>query len=206
LSTKLKKKFHLILSREQRVVNSIALEAIKPKPFSVWEVLIPIIFILGYMRSKEQREIFAQNLLFTKKMALEAAFEMLKRDRPKEAVMGRIASETESLLSSVPNGVYSDTIRQQQIKEIDLLIDHYCKLMRVDGNDYAALVVNAYQTRADYTGFQDQLISAERRVTQAARETLGQKTDDEMAAIIEKAADRLRQQEVETIYSNYSRR
>jgi hypothetical protein len=204
LPTKLKKKFHLILSREQRVVNSIALEAIKTKPFSVWEVLIPIIFILGYMRSKEQREIFARNLLFTKKIALEAAFEMLKRDRSKEAVMGRIASETESLLSSVPNEIYSDTIRQQQIKEIDLLVDHYCKLMQVEGDDYAALVVNAYQTRADYTGFQDQLTSAERRVTQAARETLGQKTDDKMAARIEKAADRFRRQEVETICSNFS--
>ena len=204
MPTKLKKKFHLILSREQRVAKSVALEAIRPKPFSVWEVLIPIIFILGYMRSKEQREIFIQNLLFTKKMALEAAFEMLKRNRPKETVMHRIASETESLLSSFPNDVYSDTIRQQQIKEIDLLIDHYCKLMQVEGNDYAALVVNAYQTVADYTGFQDQLTLAERRVTQAARETLGQKTDDKMATRIEKAADRFRQQEVATIYSNYS--
>ena len=71
--------------------------------------------------------------MFTKKMALEAAFEMFNKDRPKETVMRRIASETESLLSSIPNGVYSDAIRQQQIREVDLLIDHYCKLMRADG-------------------------------------------------------------------------
>src|SRR5210317_762625 len=107
------------------MVKSVAVQAIKPKPFSVWEVLIPIVFILGYMRSKEQREIFAQNLMFTKKMALEAAFEMLDKDRSKETVMRRIATETESLLSSMPNGVYSDAIRQEQIREVDLLIDHY---------------------------------------------------------------------------------
>ena len=129
MPAKLKKKFDLILSRERQMVKSVALQTIKPKPFSVWEVLIPIVFILGYMRSKEQREIFAQNLMFTKKLALGAAFEMLTRDRSKEMVMRRVASETESLLSSIPSGVYSDAIRQKQIGEVDLLIDHYCKLI-----------------------------------------------------------------------------
>jgi hypothetical protein len=203
LTAKLKRKYNLIFSRELRMVRTIALEAMKPKPFSVWEVLIPIIFILGYMRSKEQREVFAQNLMFTKKMALEAAFDILKKDRSKEAVMGRIASETENLLSTVPEGVYSEKIRQQQIREIDLLIDHYCKLLQMEGNDYAALVANAYRTRADYAEFQDALTLAEQGVTQAARETLGQKTDDEMADRIEKAAGKFRDQEIETIYSNH---
>ena len=201
MPAKLKKKFDLILSRERWMVKSVALQTIKPKPFSVWEVLIPIVFILGYMRSKEQREIFAQNLMFTKKLALEAAFEMLKRDRSKEMVMHRVASETASLLPSIPNGVYSDAIRQQQIGEVDLLIDHYCKLMRADGDDYAALAVNAYRTKMDYSDFQDKLASAERMVTQAARETLGHQTDNEMALRIETAIEKIRRQEIDTIYS-----
>lgn len=205
LPTRLKKKFDMILSRERRTVKSVALQTIKPKPFSVWEVLIPIVFILGYMRSKEQREIFAQNLIFTKKMALEAAFEMLDKDRSKETVMRGIVSETESLLPSSPNGVYSDAIRQQQIREVDLLIDHYCRLLRADGIDYAALVTNAYQTKTDYSDFQDKLASAERMVIQAARETLGHQTDNEMAVGIETATEKIRRQEVETIYSTHSR-
>jgi hypothetical protein len=193
----------MILSRERMMARYVALQAIKPKPFSVWEVLIPIVFILGYMRSKEQREIFAQNLLFTKKKALDAAFEMLHRDRSKEAVMGRVASETESLLVSVPNGMYSDAIRQQQIEEIDRLVDHYCRLMRAKGKEYAALVLNTYPTKADYVAFQDQLTLAERKVTQAARETLGRQTDDQMAARIETAFEKVRQQEIETIYRTH---
>ena len=180
------------------------MQTIKPKPFSVWEVLIPIVFILGYMRSKEQREVFVQNLMFTKKLALDAAFEMLARDCSKEMVLRRVASETKSLLSSIPNGVYSDAIRQQQIGEVDLLIDHYCKLMRADGDDYAALVVNAYRTKADYSDFQDKLVLAERMVTQAARETLGHKTDNEMAAKIETAFAKIRRQEVAMIYSTHT--
>jgi hypothetical protein len=200
LPTNLKKKFDIVFSREQAMAKSVALQAMKPKPFSVWEVLIPVVFILGYMRSKEQREIFAQNLMFTKKMALEAAFEMLKKNRSKTTVMRRVASETDSLIRSVSKGVYSNAIRQQQINEIDLLIDHYCKLMRAEGSDYAALVVNAYQTKTAYTRFQEKLTFAERKVTQAARETLGRQTDDEMASRIETATGRFRQKEYETIF------
>jgi hypothetical protein len=203
LPAELKKKFDLVFSRERRIAKSVALQTIKPKPFSVWEVLIPIVFILGYMRSKEQREVFAQNLMFTKKMALEAAFEMLDKNRSKETVMCRIASETESLLLSIPNGVYSDAIRQEQIREVDLLIDHYCRLMRAKGNDYVALVANAYQTKTEYNDFQDKLVSAERMVTQAASETLGHQADNEMATRIEAAIEKIRRQEAETIYNTH---
>ena len=71
--TRLKKKYNIVLTRETNIARLIALKVIKPKPFTVWEVLIPILFIFGYMKSKEQREIFAQNLLFTKKLALSHA-------------------------------------------------------------------------------------------------------------------------------------
>ncbi|MEJ2168638.1 MAG: NF038143 family protein [Desulfobacterales bacterium] len=204
MPARLKRKFDIILARERRVANSVALQAIKPKPFSVWEVLIPVIFILSFMRSKEQRETFAQNLMFTKKMALEAAFEMLKRGQSKEAAMSRIAAETQDLLTSIPNAVYSDAIRQKQLEEIDLLIDHYCRLMRAEGTDYATLVADAYKTREDYAAFQAQLVLAERAVTHAARETLGSRTDHHTAARIEAATEKFRQQEAETIYSPHA--
>lgn len=205
MPTKLKKKFEIILAREKQTANSVTLQAIKPKPFSVWEVLIPVIFILGFIRSKEQREIFVQNLMFTKKLALEAAYEMLEKGQSKQAALGRIATETQSLLASIPNGVYSDEIRQKQLEEIDLLIDHYCRLMRAEGGDYAALAAEAYQTSQDYAVFQAKLTRAERAVTQAAHETLGSRADLQMAARIETATDSIRQQEIEKIYSPHSR-
>jgi hypothetical protein len=144
--------------------------------------------------------------MFTKKMALEAAFEILKKGHSKEAVMRRIAAETQSLLSTIPNGVYSDAIRLQQIDEIDLRIDHYCNLMRAEGNDYAALVGHVYPTKPDYMVYHNALTAAERKVTRAARETLGSQTDDEMADRIETATDIFRQQEVEAIYGPHARR
>ncbi|UCF93542.1 MAG: NF038143 family protein [Desulfobacterales bacterium] len=198
----MKKKYELILAREQTLANSVAVQAIKPKPFSVWEVLVPVIFVLGYMRAKESRTLFAQNLLFTKKLALEAAFAVLKKEQSREAVMTGVRSQTASLLSTVPGGVYSDEIRQEQLKEIDLLIDHYCRLMRAEGRDYAALVINAYQTQEDYRAFHEKLKSAEFSVTEAARRTLGEQADAGMAARIEAAADRFRRAEIEKIFNS----
>jgi len=202
----LKKKFDLILSREQRMARAIALKAIRPKPLSVWEVMVPVIFIMGYMRAKADREVFSQNMLFTKKLALEAALDMIRKETSKADALVKIEHKTKDLLSSVPDGIYSEEIRREQLKEIELLIAHFCRLIQAQGKDYAALVVHAYQSIDGYRHFNDQLAAAERAVTQAARRTLGQKTDEEMAAKIEFTADRLRRQEAETIFNSNPRR
>jgi len=198
----LKTKFDLVMSREQRLARSIALAAIKPKPFSVWEVMIPLIFIFGNMRAKEEREVFAQNLLFTKKTALEAAYEMLRLDQPKATVLSAVKSKTDHLLATAPQSLYSEDIRLEQLQEIDLLIDHYCMLIQAEGEEYAALVINAYGTQKNYAAFQQRLQTAEQRVTQAAGRTLGQQADFDMVARIAAAAERLRKAEIEQIFNS----
>jgi uncharacterized protein YcbK (DUF882 family) len=200
LPADLKKKFEIILSREQISAKYVALKALAPKPLSVWEVLIPILFILSFMKSKQDREIFAQNLLFTKKLALEAARDMIEKNKSRESVMDQIKSKTDHLISSLPDNLYSNAIRQEQVKEMDLLIDHYCKLIQAEGNDYDALVVSAYGNQAQYKAFHARLKDAEKKVAQAARQTLGVNTDSAMAARIEEAINKQRMAEVEKIF------
>lgn len=173
----LKKKFDLILSHETAVARSVALAAIKPRPFSVWEVLIPIIFIFGYMKSRETREVFAQNVLFTKKMALQTAFDMLKKGHTRETEMERIRSKTREMIASIPGGIYSDEIRREQLKEIELLVDHYGRLLNSEGDNYDALVRNAYQTPERLADFYKRLQEAEEGVGRAAQRTLGGSAD-----------------------------
>ena len=206
MATGLKKKFDLMLARDCRLAKSVSLKVIKPKPISVWEMLIPVIFILSYMKAKDRREIFAQNLLFTKKLALEAAFGIVKKKNSIEDVTIEIKTKTDALLSSMPTDVYSDEIRQEQMKEIDLLIEHYGKLMQAEGEDYASLVIDAYQTKENYVAFQGKLKTAEKQVAQAAQQTLGDKADPTMVARIEAATDKLRLAEVERIFSSHLRR
>lgn len=182
------------------MARSAALQAIKPKPFSVWEVLIPIIFILGYMRSKEQRELFAQNLMFTKKMALESAFEMLKENIDKKQALSAIDDKTKAVLDQVGHDIYSEDIRQCQLKEIDLLIDHFYKLLKTDGDDYSDLVFNTYRTKKKYTEFITELNYAEKEVTLAACHTLGDNADTHTLTRLESAVEIIRQKEAGEIF------
>ena len=193
-------KFKIIFARERLMAKSVALSLIKPKPLTVWEIMIPVIFILNYVKIKQSREAFIQNQLFTKELALRASFDMVKKEQSKETAMTKIKSKTKEILSSVNSGIYSDDIRREQIKEIDLLIDHYCKLFRVEGEDYFYLIMNAYQTREDYAAFLKHLQSAENNVIAAAQRTLGARADMQAAGRLKMLTERVRAAEIEKIF------
>ena len=197
-------KFKIIFERERSMAQGLALSLIRTKTLTVWEIMIPVIFILNYVKLKHSREIFVENQMFTKKMALDAALDMKKKDASPETVMAQIQSKTKELVSSVPGGIYSDDIRRQQLKEIDLLIDHFSQLLNAEGNDYASLVTYAYQTAADYSSFLEQLKSAENEVMAAARRTLGDQADMATAEKIESITDSMRSAEVKKIFPSDS--
>jgi hypothetical protein len=201
----LKKKYDIILSHETAIARSVALATIKPRPFSVWEVLIPIIFIFGYMKSKETREVFAQNVMFTKKMALQTAFDMFKKGDTREAGMERIRSKTKDMIESIPDGIYSDEIRQEQLKEMGLLVDHYCRLLESTGDDYDSLVFNAYQTPEQLVNFYERLQKAEDGVGRAAQNTLGGNADGRTLERMNTALRNSRRKVTEKIFSTHLR-
>ena len=203
MSIKLRKKFNHIYNFERSIGNSVALRVIKGQPIGVWEFLIPVVFILHFMRNKQSREVFIQNYMFTKRHALDAAFKMLKRGFSKEDVLSGIEDKTRALLTAPETqGIYSETIRRQQMDEIELLFDHYLKLLSADGQDYAALVRSAYGSRQIYLKFHEQLTSAEKKVSDAARQTLGSKADVDALARIEKTTEDIRQARIEKIFNS----
>jgi hypothetical protein len=193
-------KFKIIFARESSIAKSVALSLIKTKPITVWEIMIPVIFILNFVKIKQSREVFIQNHLFTKELALRAAFDMVKKAQSKKTAMTKIKSKTKEILSSVTSGIYSDDIRSEQIKEIDLLIDHYSKLFKVEGEDYFSLIIGAYQTREDYAAFLKHLQSAENKVIVAAQRTLGVQADMKAASQLEMLTERVRAAELEKIF------
>lgn len=192
LSTALDEKYEAILSQEQSWARGVALAAMKPRPLTVWEVMIPIFIVFNYMRLKGAREVFAQNLLFTKELALDAALAMTRNGQSREDAMSSIKKKTQDLLASVKDGIYSEEIRHKQLREIDLLVDHYCRLLKAEGEDYASLVANSYWSHNDYKVFLEELSGAEKEVNFAAVQTLGSQADTEILSRIEKASDRIR--------------
>jgi len=203
MSTKLKSKVNHIYNYERYIGNSVALRVIKSSPIGVWEFLIPVVFILHFMRNKQSREVFIQNYMFTKRHALDAAYKMLKKGFSRESVISGIEDKTRALLTAPETqGIYSETIRQQQMNEIGLLLDHYHTLLGAEGRDYTALIRNAYGGPQNYLIFHEQLRAAEKKVSDAARQTLGSQADVNALVRIEKATEEIRQAHIEKIFQS----
>jgi hypothetical protein len=172
----------------------------RPKPLTVWEVLIPIFIIFNHMRLKGAREVFAQNLLFTKKLALDTAMAITKNGQSKAHAMSPVEEKTKALLASVKDDIYSEQIRQKQLKEIDLLIGHYCRLLQAEGEDYATLVAHSYHNLNQYKSFLEEIKGAEGEVNRAAVTTLGSQADTETLSRIEAASHNMRLETAQKIF------
>ncbi len=199
-STALNSKLDSILSQERSLADSIARALRKKRPISVWEIMMPILLIFNFAKSKTEREVFVQNYLFTKKLALEAAREMVESGRSKKAAMVPAEEKTNELLATVKDGIYTEEIRRKQLREIDLLIDHYCLLLAAEGEDYPALVTAAYRTRTRFLDFLARLEEAERAVNSTALEALGERGDPGFVAKMEEAAATLRAASADRIF------
>ncbi|MBW2307905.1 MAG: NF038143 family protein [Deltaproteobacteria bacterium] len=187
------------------MAKAVAKAVIGLNPITAWDIMLPLVFLYNFLRFKKAREIFTINYLFTKKLALEAAFDMIKKSQSKEEVIARIKDKTSNTLAADKKGIYSIKIRQRQMKEIDLLIDHYYKLLNAEGKDYASMVKNAYQTKKHYTAFLGQLKRDEKEVNKAARRTLSTPMASEIVAKMEETTDRIRMAEVEKIFRTNER-
>jgi hypothetical protein len=205
LPNNLDEKYKQIFSRERSKAAAVTAAVIKPWELSVWDVVMPVVLVVNFIRFKKDREIFAENLLFTKDLALKAAFDMAKDAKSKREVVRGIERQTAAILGDDRKGIYSPEIRVQQIKEVELLIEHYSKLLESEGSDYDSLVAAAYRNPQDLRRFFAKLGEVEREVILAASRTLGAQSSPEIVSGIEEATQRVRSAEVERIFGPESR-
>lgn len=190
--------FQSILSYEQSQARKIAVQLIEFPQLTVWEILMPILFILKYADLKTRRETFVLNHLFTKELALKAARDAARGYE--EDPLSQAKEKTQRLLEEDKDGLYSEQIRRKQLKEITLLMDHYGKLLHTAGNDYETLVKNAYDSRSRFETFLRELKGVEAETAEAAQQTLGTQANLELASRIESTTTAVRMAMVDKIF------
>jgi len=200
LPTFLDTKYESILSQERSFAKTVANAVIGQSPVAVWDVLIPIVFVFNVLKFKRAREIFTLNFLFTKKLALQGAFDMVKKGQSREDILGQIRDRTSQILASDQKGIYSNKIRQKQMREMELLLDHYFRLLNAEGKDYGSMVRHAYRTPQDFAAFVKELEGIEKEVNRAASQTAGTASAPDIIAKMEETAGRLRKAQVEKIF------
>ncbi|MFQ6121573.1 MAG: NF038143 family protein [Dehalococcoidales bacterium] len=202
LPTVVDTKYNIVLAEERRLAKAVAKRVVKMPDVTVWVFMIPFVFLFNFLRYKRASEAFVLNFLFTKKLALEAAVDIVKEGLPRQDAIARINDKTSGILASDTRGIYSEKIRVKQMYEINLLLDHYLKLLEAEGKSYRSLVKNAYQTRDNYQAFLQQLTVAEKAVNRVALQTVGRtETARELISGMEEATERIRTGEAEIIFS-----
>ena len=200
LPTILDTKYENILAQERALAKTVASAVIGQTPVTVWDVLIPIVFVFNVLKFKRAREVFTLNFLFTKKLALQGAFDMVKKGQSREDALGQIRGQTSEILASDKKGIYSKKIRQKQVQEMELLLDHYSRLLNAGGKDYASMVKHAYRTRQNFSAFVKELEGIEKEVNRAASQTAGTASAPDIVSRMEETAGRLRAAQMETIF------
>jgi len=203
LPTILDTKYNSILAEERSLAKAVAEEVIGVNTVGVWDIVIPVFFVMNIIKSKRAKEGFILNLLFTKKLALEAAYNMIDKEITRDNALAAIDDKTSRVLSSDRKGVYSEKVRLRQMKEIALLLDHYSKLINADGKKYEIMVNNAYGTKKRYLEFLDQLKRAEKDVNYAALQTVGNNASaKDFVFKMEKAVQSIRAASADIFFSD----
>ena len=98
-------KYNIILSEERRLAKAVARRVVKLPDVTVWAFMIPLIFLFNFLRYKRANETFVLNFLFTKKLALDAALDIMKKGQSRQDVIARIDDKTSDILASGKGGV-----------------------------------------------------------------------------------------------------
>jgi hypothetical protein len=173
LPTVLDTKCSNIYREERSVADAVAADVIGGYTAGVWDFVMPPVLIFNLLKHRRSKEAFILNLLFTKKLALEAARDMVDIDLTREAALQKADEATGKVLETDSKGVYSDKVRQKQLREIELLINHYHRLIMSEGKTYEAMVKGAYPDRQRYLEFVRRLNQAEKEVNHTALGTVG---------------------------------
>ncbi|MFC1937530.1 NF038143 family protein [Chloroflexota bacterium] len=190
--------YALILSAEESFARTVAIGVRVRRPVSAWHFLIPGMFLIDYMRMGGEIRAYSKLFLFPRKLALEAAQD-IRNGEDRQQTTTRIEEETKEWLISLKR--YSLRLHQEQMKSMNLFIDHYSRLLDAEGNSYYSLVRNAYGTRENYQAYLGQLASVEKELDRAIIEITGEADGVRERMQAEQAqVEELRKKEINKIF------
>jgi 23S rRNA G2069 N7-methylase RlmK/C1962 C5-methylase RlmI len=123
--------------------------------------------------------------------------DILKGEDRKE-VLSQIEDDIKHWLVSL--NLYSERLHRKHMDVIDLLVDHYSKLLHAEGDNYPGLIKEAYQARESYETYLQRLSAAEQEVDQAIAEIRGQEIVERLR-MEQVQVTELRTKEVNRIFS-----
>ena len=163
-------KYDIIIDAEQQFAREVTLGVIYLRPPSAWYYLIPGMFIFDFLRRSSTIRKYSETFIFPRKLALEGA-RSLTAGETRAAIDSHLEVEIKNWLTA--HRLDSQDLLQAQKETVDLLMDHYLKLLQADGESYVDLIEQAYSSRENFEAHLQQIAAAENKVDQAILARVG---------------------------------
>ena len=193
----------IILKHETRQANRIARNLLETKKTKFgWRALFLLSPLVYYIRFRKRLIVIRKNLLFSKRLASNAAREIFRgKNRVVEERL--IEIKTKDLLDKDRKGLYTEKVRRKQLREIELLIDHYLRLLNSNETNHANMIRVSYQSKKKHLSFLNELQQVEQEVIQASIMSVrkGSKKDRlSWFKKVQETSNKIRMEEVERIF------
>jgi hypothetical protein len=189
----------LVLDGEESFARAVALGVLVKRPLSAWHFLLPGMFLFDFLRRSSETRRYSDLFLFPRKLALKGVLDILNGEDRNE-ILSQIEDNVKRWLVSV--NLYSERLQRKHMDVIDLLMDHYSRLLHAEGNDYPDLIRYAYPARESYETYLHRLSAAEQEVDQAIVEIRGETKEIMERLRMERVqVSELRTKEVNRIFS-----
>jgi hypothetical protein len=162
---------------------------------------LPFLFH-DYMRFRKSLNLTRKNLLFTKRLAFDAAKE-ISRGQARAEEIRWIEIETKKLLKKERKGYYTEKVRRKQLHEIEVLVDHYIGLLNSNKTQYSEMVIVTYETAKNYLAFLNKLHNVEQEVIKATLATMRKGSKKERFSWfrkVQEASKQVRMEEAASIF------
>jgi hypothetical protein len=163
-------RYDIITHAEEQFAREVGLGVLYLRPLSVWHYLIPGMFIIDFLRRSSVIRKYTDTFMFPRKLALQAA-RSLSAGQTRSAIDSYLETELKNWLASLH--LNSHDLIRAQIGAINLLIDHYARLLQVEGDSYYDLIQNAYPSRGSFEDYLLRIAAAENTVDQAVLAVAG---------------------------------
>ena len=163
-------KYNIIVSAEEQFAREVTLGVIVTRPLTVWHYIIPGMFVIDFLRRGSAIRQYTKHFMFPRMRALDAAMgEMQGED--KESLNSRMREDIRLWLESL--NLYSSDLFQAHVELVELLAEHYLKLLTAEGDTFYLLIENAYQDSDKFKQFIESVTPVENEVDRQVIEKLG---------------------------------
>ena len=194
MSKLLQDQYSLLLQVETEFAGRVVylMRANAPRPW--WHHLIPFNFLTEYFSLRKERRNFTEKHLYFKRRALDAAIFSIKSGDPEKSRQ-QMHSE---LRESMRQNQQPESRRLSELlgKMMDMLLEHYLRLIKTGELDYTQMLRRSYGDRVHYQNFLDEMSQLEREIDKEVVKVMGLSQLDAYMQNKQKAIREVRGREV----------